>query len=203
MPFDEALNPYVERVRAHPLISNAFTGVIEHFQGKRTIVDLGCGNGHFLQEYLLKNPETVGLGIERRFKRSFKTAEKLQNLRARVVQMDVREFLESSPDHFWDEIWMQFPDPWPKSRHEKNRMITSSFVARLKQLLKPGGRFCFRSDCRTYWEFLQLENIRHSHFAVERSMKGNLFASDPSTLYQRKFETRGIEIYSLEWRCLK
>lgn len=203
MPFDEALNPYVAKVREHPLISKEAVSIFDLFKEKKSIVDLGCGNGHFLQERLLRELDLWGLGVERRFKRSFKTAEKLEKTRARVAQMDVLQFLQSSPDSYWDEVWLQFPDPWPKLRHEKNRMVSQTFIAEIHRIVKPGGRFCFRSDCRAYWEFLQMENIRTNRFPVEKSQKGNLFEDMPKTLYQKKFERLGIGIYSLEWRRLK
>lgn len=202
MTFDEALNPYVRLVKAHPLIEREWSELLPFFAGKKTLVDLGCGNGHFLASYLERNPDFHGLGVERRFKRSFKTAEKLESLPARVLQNDVNDFLEQSPSSFWNEIWMQFPDPWPKERHERNRMLNSQFLQDIKRVLKPGGRFCFRSDCRLYWEFIQTENIRLPMFPVVKSLKGDLFSEEPQTLFQRKFFKLSIPIYSLEARLV-
>lgn len=203
MVFDEALNPYFRLVRAHPRIATDFHQISQDYFGKTTVLDLGCGNGHFLQEYLRQNPEMAGLGVERRFKRSFKTAEKFEALPGRVLQTEIEDFMEASPSNLWDEIWLQFPDPWPKARHEKKRMVSPDFFRNIRRLLKPRGRFCFRSDNRPYWEFFQMENIRQGLFPIVRSMKGNLFEGYPQTLYQKKFFNASIAIYSLEFRRLE
>src|SRR5688572_13630415 len=100
MPFIESLNLYIEKIRNHPLVERDFSSVFEEFKNSESVLDLGCGNGHFLQEYLFKYPQKLGLGIERRFKRVFKTAEKLKALPnknlsgvSRVIQGNIFEFL--------------------------------------------------------------------------------------------------------------
>ncbi len=203
MPFNETLNPYVLKVRHHTGVSTEVSDVFSNVQGHHAIVDLGCGNGHFLRDYLAQNPEFKGVGVERRFKRIYKTAEKLEGLTGHVIQYDVLEFLDESPARLWDEVWLQFPDPWPKLRHEKNRMVTPDFLNQVHRVLKPGGCFRFRSDCFYYWEFLQMENLRQNLFPIQKSMKGDLFGDTPTTLYQRKFFQRSIPVYSLEFRVLQ
>jgi tRNA (guanine-N7-)-methyltransferase len=203
MSFFEALNPYIEKIKDHPKIEGDLASTLTSFSGRRCLVDLGCGNGHFLQEYLDQNSDFCGLGIERRYKRVFKTAEKITRIEAplsRVIQMDVIEFLEKSPPSFWDEVWLQFPDPWPKLRHEKHRMVTFSTFRLIYRALKHSGRFCFRSDARAYWELLQMFNIRSELFPIEKSQMGDLFYDAPTTLYQRKFLKISTPIYSLEFR---
>ncbi len=198
--FNLQINPYVERIREHSHVLESLTNIWISFRGKTCLVDLGCGNGHFLENYLKGNPDFLGLGVERRYKRTFKTAEKLKDTPSKVIQLTVEEFLQESPKNFWDEVWMQFPDPWPKPRHEKNRMVTSKLFFGIHRILKMGGRFCFRSDHREYWEFLQMMNSRSKLFPIEKSFCGNLFNDYPETLYQLKFLKRHIPIYSLEFK---
>ncbi|MDB5037793.1 MAG: trmB [Bacteriovoracaceae bacterium] len=201
--FNPEHNPYIERIKDHAHVEDNLDAILFSVKNKRCIVDLGCGNGHFLQEYLEQNPDLVGLGVERRYKRVFKTAEKIKRIEtplSRVIQFDVPEFLKRSPNSYWDEVWLQFPDPWPKLRHEKNRMVNFSTFHLIYSILKPGGRFCFRSDCRAYWEFLQMANIRSELFPILRSQAGDLFHESPTTLFQRKFMQISTPIYSLEFR---
>jgi tRNA (guanine-N7-)-methyltransferase len=203
MLFVEARNHYVEKVRSHSFVGQELESLWSSFENQESLVDLGCGNGHFLSEYLEKHPEMMGLGVDRRFKRIFKTAEKLQRTNengSRVIFSDVPSFLRECPDNFWNEVWLQFPDPWPKLRHEKHRMVSLEFFHNIYRVLKPGGRFCFRSDCRAYWEFFQLENSRAELFPIELSQKGDLFMEEPKTLFQMKFLRLGVPIYSLQLR---
>lgn len=201
--FDPSLNPYVERTQDHPHISHDLETVWPIFENKKSVVDLGCGNGHFLQDYLALHPEFTGLGVEKRFKRIYKTAQKLRETDSQVIQVDIHDFLQKSPVEFWDEIWLQHPDPWPKLRHEKHRIVTASLFVSIYRVLKKGGRFCFRSDCRNYWQFLQMAHLRMGLFSVVRAYQGDLFMDEPKTLYQQKFTAARIPIYSLEFRKLK
>lgn len=196
-------NPYVERIRSHPFVADNLEDWIRSHRNAKSIVDLGCGNGHFLEEYLRMRPELSGVGIERRYKRVFKTAEKIERIEsssARVFQMNIKDFFDNSPSCFWDEVWLQFPDPWPKTRHEKNRVVNLNHFQEIFRVLKNGGRFCFRSDCRPYWEQLQCLNIQTRLFPVTLTQKGDLFSELPTTLFQRKFLQKSCPIYSLDFR---
>jgi len=197
--FDPDLNPYVRRIQDQAKVVQDQRTLWEFYEGKRAIVDLGCGNGHFLQEYSALHSSIYSLGVERRFKRIFKSAQKLQELNAQVIQMDIGDFLRSSPEAFWDEVWIQFPDPWPKDRHLKNRFITHQNLLRIQQILKPKGRFCFRSDHEPYWTLLQGWNNEASLFSNAKALSGDLFNDYPQTLYQRKFIELQVPLFSIEF----
>ncbi len=204
MTFNAALNPYVDRVRNHASIQKDCEALQLPAKTKRSIVDLGCGNGHFLQGLAKREAGSFMLGVERRFKRAFKSAEKVESPQesgvtnsAQVLQMDWLDFLSAMPAKVWDEIWLQFPDPWPKARHEKNRLITPLSFWLISRALKPEGRFCFRSDSLRYFETLLDLQQRHRRFAVAVFRKqDDLFENYPQTLFQRKFIEKGIPIHS-------
>lgn len=197
--FDPTQNPYVEKATTHPQIATHLQDILPFFNRQEAIADLGCGNGHFLQGYLLLNPQWVGVGVEQRYKRLFKSAEKIKNTSSWILQSDVFDFLRQSPSYFWQEVWLQFPDPWPKKRHAKNRLITPELVEGIRRVLKESGRFCFRSDCLSYWESLQDIQTRLQAFRVTKALRGDLFQDFPRTLYQQKFILKEIPIYSLEF----
>lgn len=201
--FDPTLNPYVNLSREREEILFDMNAVWPLYADQENCVDLGCGNGHFLRDYLERRVNFQGLGVERRYKRLVKTADKLEVSRARVLRADIPEFLEASPDHFWNEVWLQFPDPWPKLRHEKNRMVTPAFFENIFRTLKDGGRFCFRSDCRLYWEQLQEWNTRFELFSSTQVLAGDIFAEEPQTLYLLKMQRNAVPVYSLEFRKLE
>lgn len=197
---DPEKNQYVDLLYSHPLLLKTEEEVWTHYRDRKSIVDLGCGNGHFLEAYLNQHPEFTGLGIDRRFKRLFKTAEKLRNTESRVFYGDVPQFVKQSPAFFWDEVWMMFPDPWPKKRHAKHRMIDFRFFFHIFRMLKEGGRFCFISDYAPYWEFFINSNSRSRLFSVSRTLEGDLFQDLPGSLFKTRFQNLERPIYSLEFR---
>ena len=200
MTFHPELNPYVQKIANHSQIPSAFQEIKHHFTNKISLLDLGCGSGHFLQESMARHPTWRGLGVERRYKRIFKTAEKLKEASAWVIQADIDTFIKTLPSQLWNEVWIQFPDPWPKLRHEKNRLIKPELFYEIFRILKPSGRFCFRSDCRLYWELLQMFNLQSYLFPVVKVLMGDLYTEEPKTLYQQKFTAQNIPIYSLEMK---
>lgn len=163
-------------------------------------MELGCGNGHFLQNYLELKPGSKALGVDKRFKRLFKTSQKLGELGGHVYHGEVAEFVSHTRSALWDEIWVQFPDPWPKERHKKNRMLNPLFFHHVYRLLKNHGRFCFVSDSKAYWDFLIRANQRSQLFASSIALDGDLFSELPPTLFKKRFLALKRPIYSIELR---
>ena len=74
---------------------------------------------------------------------------------------DVRDVLAALPDHSLSRIFILFPDPWPKTRHNKRRLLRSKFIAELYRVLKPGGELRFASDIIHYvdWTLSRLKRF--------------------------------------------
>lgn len=201
----EYRNPYLDIFDQHPKNwgepQQLFEALERHPQ---RILDLGCGNGHFLENYLMSRDHWVAAGVDLRNKRLFKTAQKLRPFpNAAALKFDVRELMRLSPEKSWTEIWLQFPDPWPKDRHSKHRMVNEDLFRNIHRSLQEGGRFCFRSDCQRYWEELQAMNTRLQLFPVSRTAEEDLFQNEaPNTLFRNTFTRKGIRIYSVEFRAL-
>jgi tRNA (guanine-N7-)-methyltransferase len=68
----------------------------------------------------------------------------------RVLDGDARELMAHLPDACLSRVYVLFPDPWPKTRHHKRRVIQADSVAELARLLKPGGQLRFASDVAHY-----------------------------------------------------
>lgn len=195
-------NPYIKAFEEHP--KNFGTTAVAFQRARlcrKRILDLGCGNGHFLERRLSESPSTFGLGIDLRFKRLFRSSEKLADFpHGGCLHMDIRDFLRESPDQFWSELWVQFPDPWPKDRHAKNRMITAEFFFQVFRTLQVGGRFCFRSDAIAYWKLLQDLQSRHRLFGIAIYQGSDRFESEPSTLFRETFSKKRQRVFSVEFR---
>ena len=83
----------------------------------------------------------------------------LQNLS--LHHGDVRELLAALPDNSLSKIFVLFPDPWPKTRHHKRRLLRSQFIAELYRVMKPGGELRFASDIIHYvdWTLSRLKRF--------------------------------------------
>src|SRR5256885_872759 len=119
-------------------------------------VELGCGDGSFLAEYAARHPERNFIGIERLLGRMRKLDRKgrragLTNLRG--VRIESAYFVEYLlPPHSISALHIYFPDPWPKRKHWKNRLINERFPDLARPALVPGGTVYLRTDHEDYFE---------------------------------------------------
>jgi tRNA (guanine-N7-)-methyltransferase len=121
--------------------------------------EIGCGHGHFLTAYAAAHPNARCVGIDiagNRIARALKKSAgaKLPNLT--FLRADARLFIESLPRTIRvKEIFLLFPDPWPKLRHHKHRIVQPDFLTLVADRGTPGCRVCFRTDFRPYFEHAQ------------------------------------------------
>ena len=112
--------------------------------------EIGFGNGDSLIRLARQNPHINYFGIDRKMDRIRTTLSKL-NRSDKIPNLIISRFgtdylLEMIPAGSFDEIIMNFPDPWPKKKHHKNRTVNEKFLTVLHKLLKPKGVFRFSSD---------------------------------------------------------
>lgn len=119
-------------------------------------VELGSGDGSFLVEYASRHPDKNFIGVERLLGRIRKMGRKtlragLPNVRG--VRIESSYFLECLlPRHSAAALHIYFPDPWPKRRHRRHRLINEGFPALARRALAPGGVVYLRTDDQTYFE---------------------------------------------------
>jgi tRNA (guanine-N7-)-methyltransferase len=121
-------------------------------------LEIGCGHGHFLAAYAAAHPGEYCVGVDlitKRVERSLRKRDRggLRNLD--FFKADAFEFIEAMPDAARAAtIFFIHPDPWPKLRHHKNRLIQTHLLDRLAALTTPGvSRLCFRTDHAGYFEW--------------------------------------------------
>ncbi|HTH48596.1 MAG TPA: tRNA (guanosine(46)-N7)-methyltransferase TrmB [Candidatus Limnocylindria bacterium] len=166
-------------------------------------LELGAGDGSFLVNYTTLHPERNFLGAERLLGRLRKIDRKgrragLNNLR--VLRLEAAYLLEwMVPAGSLDAIHIYFPDPWPKRRHWKNRLVNERFTHLAHHALKPGGTVYLRTDDLPYFE--QMERV----FAGN---PGFLHAVAPDELlavktdFERSFNAQGIPTNHATFRRL-
>jgi tRNA (guanine-N7-)-methyltransferase len=118
-------------------------------------VELGSGDGSFLVNYATQHPENNFIGVERllgRIRKMTRRArrEHLENLRG--VRIESSYFLEYLlPRHSAAALHIYFPDPWPKRKHRRHRLINERFPAVASQALVPEGKVYLRTDDQAYF----------------------------------------------------
>ena len=118
-------------------------------------IDVGCGDGGFLLDLAAAHPERNFLGLEKLLGRARKVVRQaarrgLTNVKA--LQIDspyaVRHLL---PPGGISRLHLLFPDPWPKAKHAKNRLVQPAFCQDVHRLLGPGGEWLFKTDHPEYF----------------------------------------------------
>jgi len=123
---------------------------------KQLILEIGCGNGHFLTAYASAHPEKLCIGIDLRLERTDKALRKRDRaglLNLHFLRCEARNLLRELPAGVTlTDIYMLFPDPWPKKRHHKNRLLQTGFLDELGVRAGQGSRLFFRTDYRPYFD---------------------------------------------------
>ncbi|HXX42499.1 MAG TPA: tRNA (guanosine(46)-N7)-methyltransferase TrmB [Chthoniobacterales bacterium] len=176
-------------------------------------VDLGCGDGWFLFQLAEQYPEKNFLGIERlahRIEKASRKANKIGNMRVlRSETAYAVEFL--LPPESVETFHLLFPDPWPKHRHHRRRIVTNHFLSTIHRTLAPNGILRIATDHLDY--FQQIERLIFKTTASEASKFDNLKRSNhsgfeidedhcdfPMTRFEMKFRAASAPIYRLSLR---
>jgi tRNA (guanine-N7-)-methyltransferase len=156
-------------------------------------VEIGSGDGSFLTAYAAAHPEWNFFGVERLLGRLRKIDRKarrlgLKNLRLmRIEAAYLTQFL--LPPKSVHSFHIYFPDPWPKRRHWKNRLITADFTELLETALVAQGTVYLRTDNAPYFEQM-LASFRGNPSFAEIETPAELSAM--TTDFERNFNARGI-----------
>lgn len=139
--------------------------------GEAITLEFGCGHGHWLSAYAEAHPERACLGLDLIFSRIRKANEKKAKRglsRLHFYRGEANELLEAWPqDRPISEIFMLFPDPWPKARHHKHRMIQSAFLTTIAAKVSTGTRFHFRTDHEDYFAWTREHFIAHPCWEID------------------------------------
>jgi tRNA (guanine-N7-)-methyltransferase len=121
--------------------------------------EIGSGHGHFLVRYAEEHRDKFCLGVDIQVERIGRAEKKRQTARlsnCHFVRAEAREFLHALPaGATLAEIWILFPDPWPKARHNKNRLLKPEFLEDLAARAGEGAPLFFRTDHAEYFSEAQ------------------------------------------------
>ena len=172
---------------------------LETFPGYDELhVELGCGKGRFTADTAEQNPKVFLAAIEKVPDAMVVGMERVTDRglpNVRFLDEDARNLLEIFAPGEVRRIYINFPDPWKKSRQKKRRLTWGAFLALYAQLLPLGGEIWFKSDNDPLFEW-SLEQLESQGWEL-RELTRNLHEHGPvgvMTDYEAKFHAEGVTI---------
>jgi len=164
-----------------------------------TVLEIGCGMGQATAAIAQAHPQFNYLGVEVHSPgvgSLLKLIEQAQLVNLRLIQHDAVEVVEHmiTPESLAG-IHVFFPDPWPKKRHHKRRLIQPPFVRLLASRLVPGGHVHLATDWQDYAE--QILEVLAGEPLLENTVAA--FAPRPESRPPTKFEQRGLRLGHRVW----
>jgi tRNA (guanine-N7-)-methyltransferase len=161
-------------------------------------VELGAGDGSFLIQWAKANPQHNFLGVERllgRIRKVERKASRAGLTNVRLMRIEASYFLEYLlPRRCVTALHVYFPDPWPKRKHWKNRLINEAFADICTRVVVPGGAVFLRTDDRHYFAQMQ---VVFSHFALTTTPPQ--LTAIP-TDFERDFHNHGVPTLAAAYR---
>ncbi len=172
---------------------------------KPIAVEYCAGNGAWILEKALQHPEINWIAVDIRFDRARKIWSKMRNSNLSNLLVVCGEALTFSKHYLQDdtlqETYINFPDPWPKEKHAKHRLIQERFVKELARVLKKEGKVVLVTDHETYYEQMKAE------VAKVPSWKLSLYTNDwpgyGTSYFDHLFRGKGCTIHYLQFENQK
>jgi tRNA (guanine-N7-)-methyltransferase len=144
------------------------------FESREVWLEIGFGSGEHLIDQAVTNSDVGFIGCEP-FLNGVAAAlagierERLANVRLR--RGDAQTLIESAPDAFFSRVFILYPDPWPKRRHHKRRVISEATVEALARVMKTGAELRFATDVDDYagWTLRRFLASRHFRWPASRA----------------------------------
>lgn len=170
----------------------------------RVALEIGFGGGEHLLAQAAHHPETLFIGCEPFINGVAKCLmgieqRKLTNIR--LFTDDARKLIEALPSQCLDSVFILFPDPWPKARHNKRRLVNVQTLGMLARVHKLGGRLLLATDHVDYsvWMLEVLQRSPDYHWTATQQADWKTPPKDwTETKYQRKTTAEGREPVFLE-----
>lgn len=170
------------------------------------VLEIGCGVGDFVVQMAALHPDWNFIAIDFYNKGCLKTCRRIDKgglLNIRVLRVEARSFIESCilPGSLRGVI-INCPDPWPKIRHRKRRLVNTGFVAWLSRFMQPGADFYFATDFDDYG--LDVAEFMTSQEGFINQLLPDTYRHTlegyPVSKYMRRFLDMGQSIYYVHYR---
>ena len=166
----------------------------------RLILEIGFGNGENILTLAKNNPDTLFVGSEVYLAGIGYLIGEIQELglqNIRITTGDIRLLIEQIKEPLFDDVLIICPDPWPKSRHHKRRLIKEDFLKLVHPIIKDQGELFISTDWENYAETIE-EAINLS--SGYKKLTGSIYQESDLTKFQQRAakEGRDIFVFSLQ-----
>lgn len=168
---------------------------------QKRVVEVGIGNGLQLFERAQANPQHGFVGVEV-YKNGLRSVlgkiEQTGLHNIKLASIDAREVLEALPAGSIDQLVVLYPDPWPKKKHNKRRIVQQDFLNSAARLLKPGGELFCATDMPDYALWILREVYTHGGFNVPAASP-LAWATPPTWWVSTKYEQKALREGRQPW----
>ncbi len=200
----DALDNHYEKHSLQPGPSETFNKQEIFGRDAKVVFEIGFGNGASLAKMAAAAPEKDFIGIEVHrpgIGHLLNLVEQGNLTNVRIMEGDAIEVLQNNiPDGFLHGVQLFFPDPWPKKRHHKRRIVQPPWVNRIYTKLEKGGFLHMATDWENYAEHM-LEVLEADERFENPHGAGN-YSPRPEHRPETKFERRGIDLGHGVWDLL-
>ncbi len=163
-------------------------------------LEVGCGKGKFLTDNAILNKDNGYIGLEMMTSVICRAVQKVLECETKnvlLINQDANNLLDLFNESELDRIYVNFPDPWPKKRHEKRRLTSPNFLDKYKTILKKDGVFRFKTDNLDLYNY-SIETVLP---VLKDGYKCGLVEYNTDTImteFETKFRNNGNPIYYIE-----
>jgi len=165
----------------------------------RVVLEIGSGKGRFLISSATGQPDANFIGIEKslHYHRVIRErVERRQLTNVRLINHDAFPVLQKMvPDASVAEVHIYFPDPWPRPKEQKRRIVRAEVLEELRRVLVEGGSGIYVTDHQQYFE--KAAPLIEQVFRAERRVPGP--DDPPRTNYEAKYRAEGRPIYEVRF----
>jgi tRNA (guanine-N7-)-methyltransferase len=169
------------------------------------VVELGFGRGEFLRALAAAAPDAAHVGVDRSRRRAWKLARRIaksDERNVRLVEATAEELVTGAlDDASVATFWINFPDPWPKKRHHRRRLLQPGFVGLLATRLVPGGLLHAATDHAGYAE--QIDAVLAGEPRLENALPAPFLSEMPGrlcTAYEAMWRAEGRALHFFTYR---
>lgn len=166
-------------------------------------IEVGTGKGRFISEMAKANPSINYIGIEIQESVIVTALDRLIDAdvpNIRLMNSNAADLTTFFAENEIDRVYLNFSDPWPKTRHEKRRLTYKTFLNTYEKILVKNGEIHFKTDNQglfeySLWSFSQY-NMLLKYISLD--LHNSNYEGNIETEYEEKFSNKGSRIYRCE-----